>query len=67
MIEIPKMSASFTGAGDLFTAAFLAWTYKLDNNIKLALEKTVATLQNVLKRTEEYAAGKREFLIFKVI
>ncbi|KAI4464981.1 pyridoxal kinase [Holotrichia oblita] len=50
--EIPKLSTSFVGSGDLFACLFLAWSYKTNNNIKVASEKTIATLQRVLKRTE---------------
>ncbi|KAI4464980.1 pyridoxal kinase [Holotrichia oblita] len=56
--EIPKLSTSFVGSGDLFACLFLAWSYKTNNNIKVASEKTIATLQRVLKRTEQYAKIK---------
>ncbi|XP_026499711.2 pyridoxal kinase [Vanessa tameamea] len=54
-IEIPKINASFTGTGDLFAALFLAWSHKTNNNLKLTLEKTIATLQHVVKDTYEKA------------
>ncbi|GJQ82792.1 Pdxk [Trypoxylus dichotomus] len=57
-ISIPKLDASFTGSGDLFTSLLLAWSHKTGNNIKLAMEKTVATMQKVLQRTEAYAKAK---------
>ncbi|XP_043592471.1 pyridoxal kinase [Bombus pyrosoma] len=52
-INIPKIPASFTGSGDLFTALFLAHTY-LQNDMKTALEKTVNSLYSVLLKTYEY-------------
>ncbi|KRT78517.1 hypothetical protein AMK59_6771 [Oryctes borbonicus] len=57
-IDIPKLGASFTGSGDLFTSLLLAWSYKSNNNIKSAMEKTIATMQKVLQRTEQYAKAK---------
>lgn len=50
-MQIEKLPVSFTGTGDLFASLFLAWMYKSNNNIKESLEKTIATLQAVLKRT----------------
>lgn len=57
MIEIPKLSSSFTGSGDLFASLFLAWMYKTNNNIKESMEKATATMQSVLKRTIKHAEG----------
>lgn len=57
MIKIPKVPANFTGTGDLFTALFLAWMHKTNNNVKFSLENTIATLQDVLKKTFQYAEG----------
>ncbi|KAK2715815.1 hypothetical protein QYM36_010397 [Artemia franciscana] len=54
-ITIPCIRDTFTGTGDLFAALFLAWTSKTDNNVKVSLEKTQASLQAVLKRTMEHA------------
>ncbi|XP_018322310.1 pyridoxal kinase-like isoform X3 [Agrilus planipennis] len=51
VIEIPRISGSYTGTGDLFAALFLAWMYKTNNCLKESLEKTIATLQAILKRT----------------
>lgn len=56
-IEIPKLKGSFTGTGDLFAALFLAWMHRSNNDLKEALEKTIASLQAVLKRTLQYANG----------
>lgn len=53
-IETPKLEGKFTGTGDLFASLFLAWMYK-SNSLSIAIEKTVSTLQSVLKRTIAYA------------
>lgn len=58
IITIPKLPGSYTGTGDLFAALFLAWMHKSGNSLKEALEKTVSTLQAVLKRTFEYSKGE---------
>lgn len=62
-IDIPHIPASFTGTGDLFAALFLAHTY-LQNDMKTATEKTINTLQGVLKETytsfQEYKNQKEE-------
>lgn len=56
-IEIPKIKASYVGTGDLFAALFLAWFYKTDCDLKISLEKTIATLQAIVKDTFEKARG----------
>ncbi|KAH1024609.1 hypothetical protein HUJ05_004069 [Dendroctonus ponderosae] len=57
-LQIPKLPASFTGSGDLFSALTLCLMQQTGSDLKLSLEKTVATLQAVLKRTLEFAKGK---------
>ncbi|XP_063383934.1 pyridoxal kinase [Cydia fagiglandana] len=57
-IQIPKVDATFTGTGDLFAALFLAWAYKTADNLQLTLEKTIATLQAIVKDTYQKARGK---------
>lgn len=52
---IPKLDAAFTGTGDLFAALFLGWSHKTNNNVKLTLEKTIATLQAIVKDTYKSA------------
>ncbi|KAI5644372.1 phosphomethylpyrimidine kinase domain-containing protein [Phthorimaea operculella] len=54
-IGIPKVATNFTGTGDLFAALFLAWSHKTNNNIKLTLEKTIATLQSIVQDTYKKA------------
>ncbi|XP_023245260.1 pyridoxal kinase isoform X2 [Copidosoma floridanum] len=51
-LEISKLPISFTGSGDLFAALFLAHTY-LQDNIKIALENTINSLEDVLSKTYE--------------
>jgi pyridoxine kinase len=41
----------------LFAALLLAWMWHTNNQLKPSLEKTIATLQAVLKRTLHYAKG----------
>ncbi|KDR24208.1 Pyridoxal kinase [Zootermopsis nevadensis] len=56
-IRIPKLPGTFTGTGDLFAALLLAWMWHTNNQLKLSLEKVIATLQTVLERTLHYAKG----------
>lgn len=56
-IEIPKFPVQFTGSGDLFAALLLAWMHKT-NGIQTAVERTIATMQAVLKNTVEQCEGK---------
>lgn len=56
-IVIPKLDGCFTGTGDLFAALMLAWMHKT-NDIKVALQNTVASIQGVLKRTLSHAKGE---------
>lgn len=55
-IDIPKIPASFTGSGDLFAALFLAYTY-LKDNMKIAIENTINSLQGVLLNTYEHSTA----------
>nr|CAD7447503.1 unnamed protein product [Timema bartmani]CAD7461398.1 unnamed protein product [Timema tahoe] len=57
-IKIPRFSASFTGTGDLFAALLLSWMFRTENDLKLSLERTIFTLQAVLKRTLRRAAER---------
>ncbi|KAJ8731321.1 hypothetical protein PYW07_004485 [Mythimna separata] len=54
-ITIPKVDCTFTGTGDLFAALFLAWWHKTNNNLKLTLENTISTLQNIVQDTYQKA------------
>ena len=44
-VLIPKFAAAFVGTGDLFTALSTAWLARGGGDLKLALEKTVGTMQ----------------------
>ncbi|KAJ8954372.1 hypothetical protein NQ318_011045 [Aromia moschata] len=57
-MSVEKLPITFTGTGDLFAALLLSWMYKNDNNLKESLEKTVSTLQGILKRTVDSIKGK---------
>lgn len=54
-IEMPRFPAHFTGTGDLFASLLLAWLHNHSDDLKLACEKTVGTMQHVLKRTLQRA------------
>ncbi|OWF50214.1 pyridoxal kinase-like isoform X2 [Mizuhopecten yessoensis] len=59
-IDMPFIDQTFVGTGDLFAACLLAWIQK-DQNLKVALEKTVSIVQAVITRTVTHAhclAGK---------
>ncbi|KAK2570793.1 Pyridoxal kinase [Acropora cervicornis] len=54
-MEVPKLDAVFTGTGDLFASVLLAWLYRHPNDLALACEATVSTVQAVLRRTLAHA------------
>jgi pyridoxine kinase len=39
------LAASFVGTGDLFTALLTAWLHRTRDNLQLAAEKTLSTMQ----------------------
>ncbi|XP_025192050.1 pyridoxal kinase [Melanaphis sacchari] len=53
-LDIPIIDQSFIGTGDFFTALLLIWMNLTNNDLKHSMEKTVATIQAVLKRTTKY-------------
>lgn len=53
-LDIPIIEQSFIGTGDFFTALLLIWMNLTNNDLKHSIEKTVATIQAVLKRTIKY-------------
>ena len=57
-MEIPKVDAIFTGTGDLFASVLLAWLYRHPDDLALACEATVSTVQAVLTRTLAHAQRK---------
>ncbi|XP_073943315.1 pyridoxal kinase-like [Choristoneura fumiferana] len=65
IIKMPKVDATFTGTGDLFAALFLAWSYKTNNNLKLTLERVIATLQNIVQDTYQKARGELDKLLLQ--
>lgn len=72
-LNIPKqgINISFTGTGDLFASLFLAHSYQIPTTeLGSALERTIASLQAVIKRTIETMPleareGKRKVLSFE--
>ena len=57
-LHLPITNLNFCFLGDLFTALTTAWLKHDDFNIVSALEKTISTMQTVLKRTLSYAMSK---------
>ena len=57
-LHLPITNLNFCILGDLFTALTTAWLKHDDFNIVSALEKTISTMQTVLKRTLSYAMSK---------
>jgi pyridoxine kinase len=53
--EIPRFEATFVGTGDLFAALLMAWLTITGKNLRLSCEKTISTMESVLKRTYESA------------
>uniref|UniRef100_A0A0B6Y840 Pyridoxal kinase n=1 Tax=Arion vulgaris TaxID=1028688 RepID=A0A0B6Y840_9EUPU len=53
-LKIPVIDNIFVGTGDLFAASLLIFMDK-HKDLKVALEKTVAVVQNVIKRTIHHA------------
>lgn len=66
-MEIKKLPVAFTGSGDLFASLILSWMHKTENDLKLSLENTVASLQSVLVRTIEAMQGKYKYLVLDQI
>lgn len=58
-ITIPRIPAIYTGSGDLFAALLLAHTF-LEKDLKVALEKTINTLFEVLQRTYDHSLSLRD-------
>nr|CAB3264765.1 pyridoxal kinase-like [Phallusia mammillata] len=57
-LEMPLIGAAFVGSGDLFAALLLAWTHRHPDDLKLALEKVISTMQHVLKLTQSMAEAE---------
>ncbi|KAK9872886.1 hypothetical protein WA026_020240 [Henosepilachna vigintioctopunctata] len=56
-ITLKKKQGTFVGTGDIFAALTLAWMHKTNNNLKMSLEYTIATVQSVIDRTLHCAEG----------
>ncbi|XP_033117147.1 pyridoxal kinase-like [Anneissia japonica] len=54
-IEYPKLNMRFTGTGDVFSALLLVWTHKYPDNLQLACEQVISTMQGILQRTYKEA------------
>jgi len=60
-VNIPQIGGYFSGAGDLFSSLFLFWNEQHSKDFPLVLQKTLGTLQELLRAT--YAAGSAELLL----
>ncbi|XP_026276605.1 pyridoxal kinase [Frankliniella occidentalis] len=65
IVTFPKLEGSYTGTGDLFSALFLAWMWRSQQNLKQALEFTVATIQAILQRTIALKNGNNEKSVYQ--
>ncbi len=54
-IRIPRVPAAFVGTGDLFTALCTAWLRLDKGDLGSTLERTIASMQAVLRRTLSHA------------
>merc|ERR1719253_1618792 len=60
LLELPRIPGGpFTGTGDLTAAMFLAWSALHPHELPLALEKTGAVLQAVIRRTVQDNTAKQ--------
>lgn len=50
-IQFPRLSGYFTGAGDLLSALILARFHLCDDDLQLACEQALGTIQAVIRRT----------------
>ncbi|RHY46860.1 hypothetical protein DYB34_005856, partial [Aphanomyces astaci] len=61
-MEVPRLPAYYSGTGDLFAALLLSWLTRHPSNLKLALETVVATVQAVMRRTNDAQSANRTFV-----
>ncbi|ETW09169.1 pyridoxal kinase, variant 1 [Aphanomyces invadans] len=64
-MEVPRLPAYYSGTGDLFAALLLAWLAKHPTNLKLVLETVVATVQAVMRRTNDAQSANRELKLIQ--
>lgn len=55
-MSVPKLKASFTGTGDLFSSLLLAFSTRYEMDV--SLQKTVSAIQHVLKYSLEHNKSK---------
>ncbi|XP_071956917.1 pyridoxal kinase-like [Antedon mediterranea] len=53
--EYPKLNMRFKGTGDVLSALLLVWTHRHPDNLQLACEKVLSTMQGILQRTYSQA------------
>lgn len=54
-IQIERVDISLVGSGDLFAALMLAWYTLTNHDLKTSFEKSIGSMQDVIKRTYQYA------------
>ncbi|CAK4691309.1 hypothetical protein LEN26_000490 [Aphanomyces euteiches] len=64
-MQIPRLKEYYSGTGDMFAALSLAWLSRYPTNLKLVLEKVIATIQAVMKRTSEAKSAYRELRLIQ--
>ncbi|ETV88605.1 pyridoxal kinase [Aphanomyces astaci] len=64
-MEVPRLPAYYSGTGDLFAALLLSWLTRHPSNLKLALETVVATVQAVMRRTNDAQSANRELKLIQ--
>ena len=57
-IDMCRLPHLFTGTGDLFTALLLAHMHRSNGDLPRAMERTIDTLQAVLRTTAAYAESR---------
>lgn len=56
MIRIPKIKSNFYGTGDLFSALLTSWFDKTNFDLKISLENTVNTIQDIILDTHSLSS-----------
>jgi len=62
-ITVPRLVGYYSGLGDLVAALLLAWSEFHPDDLRIVVEKTISSVQAVIKRTER--AGEREILLIQ--
>lgn len=67
-MDIPAIAGEYTGTGDLTASLLLAWLNRCGaNGLKEALERAIATVQAVLRRTHDEAGPGQELRLVQSV